>query len=92
MSLVVFSNASFVIQLSAVPKDHRVRYESHRLHFCDVIVELLLLFGLFGTVTVNFLQAFADVLLVLLAALVELDARLVVRYPAFAEVAKFARL
>lgn len=65
---------------------------SHLLHLFNVALELLLSFSLLCAVPVDLLQALGYIFLVLLAVLVELDARLVVRNPAFAEVAVLASL
>lgn len=65
---------------------------TYSFHLLDVILEFFILFRLFGTILVDLLEPLADIFLVLLAALVEVDTRFIIGDPALAEVAELAAL
>lgn len=65
---------------------------TYSFHLLDVILEFFILFRLLGTILVDLLEPLADIFLVLLAALVEVDTRFIIGDPALAEVAELAAL
>lgn len=69
-----------------------MRYEIYILHLLDVTLEFLILFSLLGAILVDLLEPLADIFLVLLATLVEVDTRFIIGNPALTEVAELAAL
>lgn len=66
--------------------------KTYIFHLLDVILEFLILFRLLGAILVDLLEPLADIFLVLLATLVEVDTRFIIGNPALAEVAELAAL
>lgn len=66
--------------------------KTYIFHLFKIILEFFVLLRLFGTIFVNFFEPLADIFLMLLAALVEVDTRFIIGDPALAEVAELAAL
>jgi len=66
--------------------------KTYIFHLFKIILEFFVLLRLFGTILVNFFESLADIFLMFLATLVEVDTRFIIGDPAFAEVAELAAL
>lgn len=71
---------------------YKANQKTYIFHLFKIILEFFVLLRLFGTIFVNFFEPLANIFLMFLAALVEVDTRFIIGDPALAEVAELAAL